>query len=166
MGKTQFKRSGSYVRRYEEMLKSPAYRDLSTAARCLLEEFQRIYRPNRNGRLSIGTRQAAKLLNVAPGTARGLFYDLSEHGFIQQSKPANWQEGMAREWRLTFEPCSGRNPTDDWRQWTPGNPLPAPARPEKKKSRGQNVLRYCVNPLRGTASKCAAVSDLSEFTEL
>ena len=117
----QYKRNGGFVRRYHDMLGSPAYRDLRPAARCLLEEFQRIYRPSRNGFLSISTRDAAKLLKVSEPTAQKAFYDLASHGFIKLEEGHYWQQGKAREWRLTFEPFEGSEPTDDWRFWKPNS---------------------------------------------
>ena len=117
-----YKRSGSYVQRYEIMLASPAYRDLSPNARCLLEEFQRIYRPGRNGALSISTRNATKLLNVAEPTAMKAFDSLTTHGFLILKNHENWFQRMAREWALTFEPLNNREPTDEWKNWTPENP--------------------------------------------
>lgn len=113
----KYQRTGGYIRRYEELLKSPAYRDLSCPARCLLEEFQRIYRPSRNGKLSISTKDAAELLGVAESTASRAFHSLVSHGFLKLVKGELWQQRKAREYRLTFEPHEGREPTDDWAKW-------------------------------------------------
>ena len=113
------RRSG-YIRRHEEMLASPAYRDLTPAARCLLEEFQRIYRPSRNGMLSISTKNAARLINVSEPTVSKAFYELVDHGFLVLNNGQLWMERKAREWRLTFEPyANGREPSDDWLTWAP-----------------------------------------------
>jgi DNA-binding transcriptional MocR family regulator len=119
--KPKFK--GSYIRRFEEMLASPAYRDLSPACRCLIEEFQRIYRPGRNGYLSIPTRLASEHLNVSEQTAGNAFYEAREHGFIKLREEHSWQERKAREWTLTFEPFNGREPTNDWRMWEKDKPV-------------------------------------------
>lgn len=119
---------GSYVRRFEEMLAAPAYRDLSTKARCLLEEFQRIYRPGRNGDLSISTRRAAKLLGISEPTAGPVFYELASHGFIKLTDHQVWQERRARKWRVTFEKSINHAPTNDWKRWDPANPFPVPGR--------------------------------------
>lgn len=130
-----YHRSGGYIRRYEEMLASPAYRDLTTYARCLLEEFQRIYRAGRNGRLSISTKRAAELIKISEPTATRTFYELIDHGFIVLTKGQLWQERKAREWRLTFEPgATGQEPTDEWRTWTPDKK----SRPKKQ---GQNCSK-------------------------
>ncbi len=129
----QYKRKGSYIRKWEEILASPAYRDLSPADRCLLEEFQRIYRPGRNGRLSISTRKAVELLNVSEPTAIKAFHALEDHGFLRLAKGHYWQERKAREWRFTFEPGSNnKEPTDEWRNWKPD-----------KKSRLKNKGQIC-----------------------
>ncbi|OOZ75527.1 hypothetical protein BOW50_11375 [Solemya velum gill symbiont] len=110
-----------YVRRDEEMLSSRAYRDLKPVARCLLEEFQRLYRKSR-WKLTISTRDAARLLNVSEPTASKAFYSLATHGFIILTKGHLWQERMAREWRLTFKEYNSRQPTHEWRGWTPEAP--------------------------------------------
>src|SRR5690606_14689390 len=102
-----YKRKGCYFRKWAEWVNSPAYRDLKPPARCLLDEFQLIYRPTRNGYLSIGTRRAAELLRVTEPTASRAFYDLMEHGFIVLTKGELWMERKAREWRLTIEPYNG-----------------------------------------------------------
>ena len=113
----QTKRSGGYVRRFESMLSSPAYRDLRPTARCLLEEFQRVYRPGRNGHLSVTLRAAAGLIRVSEPTASNAFHELEGHGFLVLTSSHMWRERMAREWRLTFESHNGRQPTDDWKMW-------------------------------------------------
>lgn len=117
------RRAGPFIQLHEEILASPAYRDLTPVARCLLTEFQRIYRPTRNGHLSISVVNAAQRIKVNKDTAAKAFRSLAEHGFIVLTKGAYWQERLAREWRLTFEPCNGREPTDDWKGWKPGQPV-------------------------------------------
>jgi|GEM_PF-788929 len=138
----QYKRKGSYIRKWAEWMDSPAYRDLKPPARCLLDEFQLIYRPGRNGHLSISTRRAVELLRVSENTVKNAFYELVEHGFLALSKGEVFTQRLAREWRLTIEPCNGCEPTDDWRLWEPGKPV---ARMFRKKTwgqkRGQNCLK-------------------------
>lgn len=115
-----YRRSGGFVQKWEEILSSPAYRDLKPVARCLIEEFQRIYRPGRNGQLSISTKNAATLLNVTEPTAIKAFIEVEQHGFIKLSEGHSWVERRAREWRLTFEPGNkNQEPTDEWRDWRP-----------------------------------------------
>jgi len=121
--------------RYREMLESPAYRDLRPVARCLLEELQIPFYPDRNGELSISTRRAADRINVSEPTASKAFYELVSHGFIMLKEHAIWQERVARRWRLTFEDTANHPATDDWKFWDPESPFPVPgrkkARPKK-----------------------------------
>lgn len=119
----KIKRQGGFIQKHEEWLACPAYRDLKPSARCLLEEFQRVYRPDRNGQLSISVANAKVLLNVSKETASKAFYDLSEHGFIVLTKGQVWTERIAREWKLTFMPCGTREPTDEWKLWSKDNPV-------------------------------------------
>lgn len=119
MAKTRkHKRSGRFIMKWEELMSSESYRALRPVDRCLLDEFQRIYRPGRNGHLSISTRRAAELLNVNEKTACTAFKRLEDHGFIKLSNHHLWQERRARTWYLTFEEGSnGQEPADDWRNW-------------------------------------------------
>lgn len=119
-----FRRSPPFIQQYDEWLASAAYRSLSCNARCLLQEFQRIHKPGRNGRLSISVERACGLLGLRSGnTARKAFRELEERGFVALSENASYIAGRAREYRLTIEECDGRAPTDDWKAWSPTNPV-------------------------------------------
>lgn len=91
----KFRRPGYWFSVYEEWFGSPAYRDLSPGGRCLLMEFLLIYRPSRNGQLSISIQNAMERLGCAKQTAQGAFRELAEHGFIKlregerNAKPGN-----------------------------------------------------------------------------
>jgi len=135
-GKIKPKRQGGFIQKHEEWLASPAYRDLRPVERCLLEEFQRIYRDTRN-RLSISVENAAKLLRVNKDTAAKAFHGLVEHGFLVLVKGHLWQQRLAREYRLTIEKFDGRQPTDDWKRWSKGNPV----NQVPKKVRSQNKVQ-------------------------
>ena len=132
---------GGYIRRREEMLASPAYRDLKPPARCLLEEFQRKYRNNRCD-LSISTNDAKELLNVSEPTACKAFHELSKHGFIVLTSGHLWQERLAREWRLTFEKYNGRQPTDEWRSWSPDRPFNSNGKIPTQKTGAESCVTY------------------------
>lgn len=116
------KRDGGWFPVSREWFNSEAYRDLSLLARCLLMELQSLHFNGRNGYLSLSVKNAAKRLNVTEKTARKPFHELAEHGFIDLTRGCLWQERLAREFRLTFYGCNGREPTDEWRLWKPGNP--------------------------------------------
>ena len=98
------------------MFKSKEYRELSLKARCLLDELQCIYRDDRNGRLVLSVGQAAKNTGVSYNTAMKAFKELQEAGFIEQMLEHRYAKKQAREWRLTFQPCAGREPTDCWKK--------------------------------------------------
>jgi len=144
----KYKRNGGYIQRHEEWLSSPAYRDLKPVARCLLEEFQRIYRPNRNGQLSISVANAAKLTHASKEPVSRAFYELADHGFLKPMKDAYWTERAAREWALTFESLNGREPTDDWKRWSSTNPVFQLPRPKKFRITSPDIGQGC--PRYGT----------------
>src|SRR5436305_9553855 len=67
------------------LLGSDAYRSLSTGARALLVEFNRLYNGANNGELYMSQRKAAELVGVANhATAAGYLRELQDRGFIRQ----------------------------------------------------------------------------------
>lgn len=116
--KKAYRRPGYYIQRWGEYLESPAYRSLKPLPRCLLEEFQIIYRPGLNGRLVLSHETAAKRLGVTTKTVSPAFAELIEKGFIELCLDSDYSNGKAREYRLTFEPfADGREPSDEWKLW-------------------------------------------------
>ena len=107
-----------------EVLESNSYRALTPLARCLLTEFLIIYRPSRNGYLSISTLNAAARLNVTENTARKAFPELLDHGFLKLFNVQCWQQRKAREFAITFLPVNRSEPTDEWRIWADKKPRP------------------------------------------
>ena len=101
----KYKRKGGYVQKYEEWLASPAYRDLKPIARCLLEEFQRLFRPDRNGQLSISVANACKLVKASKESVSKAFYELADHGFLKPMKDAFWMERIPYPSLRYTSPC-------------------------------------------------------------
>ncbi len=136
------------------VFESPAYRDLSVIARCLLQEFMHIHRPDRNGALSISVRNAAKLLRCNERPVIRAFDELQSHGFIALTEGHHWINGLAREWKLTFEPCGGCEPTDEWQKWNPEKPFRVVA---KKNPRMYQIQRSVVPDTTVKAEKGKSV---------
>ena len=114
------KRREYFVRLTETVLSSPAYRDLKPPARALLIEFIRVYRPSRNGRLTIDTARAKVLINSSEKVTDRAFYELSEHGFIKLVNHHSWTVKKGREWAITFNKVNEHEPTNDFLQWKKG----------------------------------------------
>ena len=112
-----------FIKIESKWFESPAYRDLRPVAKCLLNEFLNIYRPTRNGKLSLSTRNAAERIGVAENTVINAYHDLVEHGFLILTSHHNWTQGMAREFELTVRGIDVRAPKDSWREWKPGKPV-------------------------------------------
>ena len=99
------------------VIRSPAYRDLSLAARCLMLELQDVWQPSEPV-IHYSSRRAATALNKATNTAALAFNELSEHGFIQCIDDDDWFNGKARTYRLAWLPNDGREPTNEWMSWS------------------------------------------------
>ena len=114
------KRKEYFVALPEPVLKSPAYRDLKPPPRTLLVEFLRIYRPTRNGALTIDTATAQELIQCSEKVTDRAFYELSEHGFLKLIKHHSWTTKKGREWAITFHPVNDHEATNDYLRWSKG----------------------------------------------
>ena len=113
----KFTRRGGHIVKYREIMKSPAYRDLSANARCVMDELQSLWRPSEPV-IHLSVERAGELINRSPATGSRALKELWEHGFIRMKTESDWFNGMAREWLSTWMPNLQREPTDDWKQWT------------------------------------------------
>jgi hypothetical protein len=114
-----------HARFYHWELESPAFRSLSCPARCLLLEFKALYNGINNGRIGMGVRQAARLLNRSPGHMAPIFQELEGKGFIKLKTLGTRPNGqgaanaMQTEWSLTEFETSGQPATKDFMSWRP-----------------------------------------------
>jgi hypothetical protein len=109
----------NYINVYLSIIESEAYLYLRPLEKCLLQEFLVVnYKTKSNGRLNLSVEATAKRLGVAKNTLMPAYRVLQDHGFIECTTGAFPQERLARLWRITFLPCNGREPTDEWRFWS------------------------------------------------
>ena len=111
----RFQHPGGFVGLPRRVFDSDEYRSLSLTARCLLDELQNIFRPERNGRLVLSNSNAAMRLGVSPKTITKAYNELQNKGFIELNEDSYWRKKQAREWRITYEICDRREPTDEWK---------------------------------------------------
>lgn len=117
--KQSFSRAAGFAKLWREVMDSPAYRDLSSDAKALLIEFSYRNNGNNNGSIFIPVKTAMELLGKSKKPALKAFKELESHGFLALTNHASWQQRIAREYRITSEPCGGREPTDDFKNWSP-----------------------------------------------
>lgn len=108
------KHEGGFIGLPRRVFESSSYRGLSLSARCLLDEFQYLFRKERNGRIGMSLEKVCERLNISYKTAQKAMDELEEKRFIDNTAPANRHGSRAREWRLTYEPYQGKEPTDDF----------------------------------------------------
>ena len=111
-----YKHPGGVIGFPRIVLRSEAYRDLSTNARALMLELQDVWRPM-EPKTHYSTRRASKALGIAHGSAAKAFKELAEHFFIKCVGESDWFNGKAREWSLTWLSYNGREPSNDWQSW-------------------------------------------------
>ena len=99
---------------------SPAYRSLSTTARCLYHELQRLYTGYNNGELFLSVRDAAANLRIGKSTASEAFHELEGRGFIRLNRrgafnlKAGARRGEASTWILTEYAFANQLATKDF----------------------------------------------------
>lgn len=115
------KGQGKHVRLYEWMLRSDAYRSLSSHGRSLLVEFGRLFDGQNNGGLFLSVDQAAKRMSVAPNTALKALRELEDRGFIRphQKGAFTWKLKTATTWVLAEHPFNGKPATKEFMRWKP-----------------------------------------------
>jgi hypothetical protein len=111
-----YKHLGGFVGLPRRVFESLEYRALTPKARCLLDELQNLHMPGRNGRLVLSVECAMERLGLSYNTVAKAFQELGRAGFIEQTFEHRYTQKQAREWRLTYEPCNAREPTDDWKK--------------------------------------------------
>jgi len=119
MAKPKFKGKGGVIVQPIPMLDSIAYQQLSAKSVKLLSLMQRYWQQNKP--IDYGISQATRALKCSRSTASALFNELVELGFIALVEQADFYANKARSWRLTFRPFLNREPTHDWKNWTPKN---------------------------------------------
>lgn len=130
------RRGDRFVKLDHWMLKSPAWRALTPAARALYVELAQRYNGANNGEISLSVREAAAAVNIAKDTASKTFQDLIAIGFIRRRRPGSftWKVRHAATWILTEFPVGDEPATKDFMRWPPGKseagPNPRTARPD------------------------------------
>jgi IclR helix-turn-helix domain len=122
---------GSFVAIPNFLRQSPAWRTLKPVGRAALVEIIGIYNGGNNGWLAMSARTLAAAINVSRATAARALKELTERGFIEQTRPSAFscKVRLASEWRLTFHPCDRTKEIASraFMRWQPENRYEAPS---------------------------------------
>ncbi|MCX7099471.1 MAG: hypothetical protein NTV43_16375 [Methylococcales bacterium] len=119
MAKLKYKESGGVIVQPIAMIDSLAYQHLSAKSVKLLSLMQRHWQSNIP--IDYGISQTTRMLKCSRSTASALFNELMGQGFIAVVEEADFYANRARSWRLTYRPFLDREPTHEWKSWTPKN---------------------------------------------
>ena len=159
MSRSKRDKPGRYVALSHWMMRTEAWRDLDTVARCAYIELSRRYGGpgSNNGRIPCSVREVAEALNIGKATALRALDRLQEHGFIVQMKRGafNFKVRHATEWRLTEFGCDVTKalPRKDYARWEKKNTVP----PQNPNGFSDETARV----LRRTAEKAKTPSTVS-----
>jgi hypothetical protein len=118
--KLGFDRRGGVMVVSRGMRESYVYESMPATAKVLMDLLHMQWRNDRP--VAYGVREASSKIGCTPTTASKAFKILHERGFIvchEESFFNSKTRSKAREWRLTWMPFEGRNPTHDWGKWQP-----------------------------------------------
>lgn len=104
------------------MRESSVYESMPASAKVLMDLLHVQWRIDRA--VAYGVREAAAKIHCTPNTAGKAFKILQERGFVictDESVFDSKTGSKAREWRLTWMPFEGKEPTHDWEKWQPEN---------------------------------------------
>jgi hypothetical protein len=108
------------------MLRSPAWRSLSTVARSIFVELAAIYNGRNNGRLALSARDAAERVRCSKNTAARAFAELTQKGFVDLCSRGHFDRKTphAAEYRLTLHSCdrAGERASKRFMNWHPDQP--------------------------------------------
>jgi hypothetical protein len=100
-------RNDRYFQLHHYMLRTDAWKALSTAARAVYIQIGFRYNGVNNGKLAFSVRDAAGECNLDKGTASRAFKELVDRGFIEETRHGGISKKtrLASEWRLTAFKC-------------------------------------------------------------
>lgn len=100
-----------FVRVFRYLIDSPAWRDLSFAARSAFIEIGYCYNGNNNGYIRMSARQLGLRLGCSKDTAARALRDLEDHGFIETTLVGSYalKHRKASEYCITCFSCDRRN---------------------------------------------------------
>ena len=117
MAKSKFKVTGGVIVQPLLMLDSLAYQNLSAKSVKLLSLMQRHWREDKA--IDYVITQVTRSLKCSRSTASALLTELQDYGFIVLVDEADFYANKARSWRLTFRPFLNKEPSNDWKYWSP-----------------------------------------------
>ena len=136
--------SAHHVRLYSWLLKTPAWRSLTTQSVAVYIAIAQRYFGSNNGEISLSVREAARLVNIAKDTASKCFQELETKGFIRRNVCGSfdWKLKQATTWILTEHPLGQETATKDFMRWTSENSELGPKRRTRCPKRGTKNGRF------------------------
>jgi hypothetical protein len=119
MAAKKFKEQGGVIVLPLKMINSLAFQNLSAKSVKLLMLMQVHWREDKA--IDYGISQTTLSIKCSRSTASALLNELIELGFVAIVDEADFYANKARSWRLTYKPYLNREPTHDWKNWTPKN---------------------------------------------
>ena len=148
--KGRTRRGERFVKLEHWLLKTPAWRALTPAARALYVELAQRYNGFNNGEISMSVREAARLLNIAKDTASKTFRQLEEKGFIRPHSSGSFHFKLrhATTWILTEFEFGNTPATKEFARWQPAKLEPGPKSGTSCPRVGTTLLESPISRLR------------------
>ena len=112
--KDNYRRSGGYFTFDRGVYRSQQFLRLKKIERLALIHLISYRIPYQREEIAMSSRRLAKEIGVNKDSAAQALKGLVQAEFIQIVDESSWFDGKSRSYRLTFTPCFGRPPTDEW----------------------------------------------------
>jgi hypothetical protein len=103
------------------LMKTEAWRHLSTDGRALYLEVKMRFNGSNNGTIGLGVHEAAECLNISKSVAHRAFLEVIDRGFIAVGTPSSFGTNgrKAAEWRLTeyMDDRTGASASKEFMGW-------------------------------------------------
>ena len=121
--KGRSKTEGRFLKLEHFMLKSAAWKSLTSQQRSIYIEIGQRYNGSNNGEISFSVRQAASEVNCSRDTASKALHVLEEKGFIRRNVCGSfdWKARHATTWILTIHPFKNNLATKEFMSWRAPN---------------------------------------------
>lgn len=107
---------GQFLKLPHKLLKSPQFRSLKGSDIQVLLEICSRHNGINNGRIAAGYEDLSKKLMMSKSTVQRSLKNLQNTKFIKLRKQGQFMGRLANEWEVTFLPCEGRSPSNEWGQ--------------------------------------------------
>lgn len=103
------------------LIDSQAWQHLTSADKSVFITLKRRFNGVNNGNISLSVREIIACNKMSINTASKSLKHLQQKGFITLKQYGYFGTHTASTWKLNTDKCDGYSPSNEWKQWKPGD---------------------------------------------